>query len=105
MERAALLTVDERLVCPLAGLAGASREAVEATIALWPLGVRRRLAVVGIISRLPDRVAARRGESSDFAVTKQGMMMITDCAQRHWDQRTEAVEETAFEKSRYLYAG
>jgi len=104
MKRAAL-PVDERLVCRLAGLARASREAIEATIALWPLVVRRHLADVGIISIAPDRDAAKRGETSDFAVTEQGMKIIADCAARRKEKRTEAAEQAASEKPQILYVG
>lgn len=67
---------EESIRCRLAKLDGASREAVEATIALWPLYVRMYLAVEGIIDTTPDPDAASRGESTDFSLTDTGMAVI-----------------------------
>lgn len=82
MERATLPTMDEALVCRLAGLYGASCEAVEATIALWPLGVRLTLAALGIIDTSPDQDA-----SNDFSLTDTGLEVITQCASLHGSHR------------------
>lgn len=80
MVRATPPLENERIARRLAKLEGASREAVEATIALWPLAARLYLAVEGIIDTKPDPEAAERGESTEFSVTDHGMQVIHDCA-------------------------
>jgi hypothetical protein len=64
----------------LAALDGASDEDVEATIALWPLGLRISLAADDIIDTRPDVEAASRGETSDFRLTETGREVIEACA-------------------------
>lgn len=68
--------VDQGLVCRLALLHGASREAMEATIALWPLAARLRLASVGIIDTRPNPTV-------DFTLTDGGVEVIAECARWH----------------------
>ena len=80
MVRATPPVKNDRIARRLATLDGASREAVEATIALWPLATRLYLAVEGIIDTSPDSEAAERGVSTDFSVTDHGMEVIHDCA-------------------------
>lgn len=60
--------VDEQTMRRLVALKGASREAIEATIALWPLSARMHLAVEGIID----------STSSDFSLTDAGMRVIEE---------------------------
>ena len=79
--------VDLGLVCRLALLDGASREAMEATIALWPLAARLRLASVGIIDTRPHPTV-------DFTLTDGGVEVIGKCARWH-KENPEADEAPA----------
>jgi hypothetical protein len=72
----------------LAIFAGMSRLAIEASIALMPLGDRLRLATYGIIDEPPDTDLAEAGWPSEFAVTPEGLEVIALCAAR-WPSELE----------------
>lgn len=74
------LQMSKKLTCRLAALDGASREEIEATIALWPYGARVGLAADDIIDTRPDATAARRGDTTDFRLTEMGRQVIEECA-------------------------
>lgn len=80
------LEMSTALTCRLAGLDGASDEDIEATIALWPLGLRIGLAADDLIDTRPDEEAVARGETTDFTLTEKGREVIEACAQ--WAKTT-----------------
>jgi hypothetical protein len=78
----------------LASLKGANREAIEATIALLPLGMRISLAINEIIDTYPEgqlTEAANRGEPVDFKLTQKGAEIIEQCARWHEDESSHNV--------------
>lgn len=101
MERA-VPPVDERLVCRLAALDGAEREAIEATIALWPLAARLHLAAIGVINTTSPEPKAVQDDclGTGFSLTDQGMEVIhelvrgTKAERRPPQRRTRRVSET-----------
>jgi hypothetical protein len=93
--RATPLQLTKRLAIQLAGLNGASPDAVEETIALWPLGWRISLAAHGIIDTHPDEAAARRGETTDFTLTERGRRVIEECARWHAEALKEGEAQEA----------
>jgi hypothetical protein len=82
--------LSRKLATFLASAEGADREAVEAAIALLPLGARLTLAALQIIDTLPEpevQEAADRGEPTDFNLTDEGLDVIRECA--YWFRSSE----------------
>lgn len=71
--------VEERLEARMATLHGASPEAIEAAIALWPLAHRMQLAARGIIDTSPVR---EHPDGPGFALTDYGVEQIAECARQ-----------------------
>jgi hypothetical protein len=78
----------------LAGFAGMSSLAIEASIALLPLGDRLRLATYGIIDEGPDEELAEAGFPSEFGLTQDGHDVIAFCASKFPDELDERGRET-----------
>lgn len=75
--------VEARLDTRLAQLHGASAEAIEAAIALWPLATRLQLAAKGIIDTSPVR---EHRDSPGFALTDYGIEQVAECARREHER-------------------
>jgi hypothetical protein len=89
------LGLAQRQARRLAGLHGASPQAIAGAISLWPLGARLALSALDVIdfdlgedaaengghlSREEIEAAASRGEPVDFGMTDFGIRVIADCA-------------------------
>jgi hypothetical protein len=82
MERATPMGMGRRLTVRLGSLSGARPDLIEATISLWPISVRLRLALDGLIDASPNVTAESNGEPTGFALTERGLDVISACA--HW---------------------
>lgn len=86
--------LSRKLAMFLADAEGADREAIEAGIAILPLGSRLTLAAHQVIDTMPDtevEAAADRGEPVDFSLTEEGLKVIHECA--HWKRLDDKVSE------------
>lgn len=73
------LQMRTQLARRLSGLQGASPQAIEETIALWPLSDRLYLAAHGIIDTHADAAGTTGGRGADFELTERGLEVIDAC--------------------------
>jgi hypothetical protein len=105
-QRPTPLNLTKKVTRRLGALAGGENEAIEAAIALWPLGSRMTLASHGIVDTHRDNddavwKTAAGGETTCFSLTEQGRKILEECARwRAWDdarQELELVEQQKHE--------